>query len=573
MEQNKYIGITIGPIYDTIHKAEKTREIWGASYLFSYIAKELVKAINKKGNYEILLPSPAAVNVTTPGVGLYPDRILLKIKEGGSLKDINEIVTGVKENVSNQLWKEINKTRFTWKPYEKHIQFFKKNEILVKDFFKNYFKIYVIEANERDLCFIDDKGKKIGIVKSLNLYLDNTEQLPALAHLDPNPFFVLLHFINHSFLIKDAFDSKYKNGFPSLPEIATNELQFVKEGTGYKFQNDIRQIINQEQKNNDTTVEIDDDDSLSKIFKIKNIDKYLRTYHRYVAIVHADGDNMGKLIGSLNDNASEIQKFSQDLLDFAKKANKILAGDRFTKNNNTNWGYGAAPVYIGGDDLVFFAPVASRDEDGNYKTLFDLIAEIDNAFNEIFNKKDTDGDYVKYSGLTDVRPRLTYGISISYYKFPLREAFEISKNLMYEAKADKYKTRNRLNFLLLKHSKQEYKGIIDKNFNNFESFRKLLNSNLRIPKGKDSELFLNSISRKIQENPGQYLDKSIKDLSDLFDNTFNESVHKNFKDYLNEVRKFIESMLNNQGYNESTLETIVSLLKLIHFYRDNEFKN
>lgn len=569
MEQNKYIGITIGPIYDTINKAEKTREIWGASYLFSYIAKELVKRINASHNYEILLPSPAAVNDTNPGVGLYPDRILLKVKDGGSIDDINEIASNVKEHVAGQLWEEINKKRFTWKPYDKHIGFFKGKEYLVKDFFKNYFKIYVIEANEDDLCFIDDKKGNIGIVKSLNLFLDNSEQLPTLAHLDPNPFFVLLHFINHSFLIKDAFDISYNNGFPSLPEIATNELQFIKDdNTGiYQFQEEIRNILKQDQNNN----EIDEDDSLSKIFKTRNIDNYLRTYHRYVAIVHADGDNMGKLIGTLKD-AFEIRDFSKDLLDFAKKANEILAGDRFTSNHPTNWGYGAAPVYIGGDDLVFFAPVASRDKDGNFKTLFDLIADIDGAFDEIFNKQDEQGNYVKYKDLTSVRPRMTYGVSISYYKFPLREAYEISKNLMYEAKEEKYDTRNRINFLLLKHSKQEYKGIIDKNFDNFEVFRKLLNSNIML-KGKDSDLFLNSISKKIQENPGQYLDKSITDLTDLFDNTFNESVHKNFIDYLNKVREFIESMLKDQGHNESTLETIVSLLKLIHFYRDNEFKN
>lgn len=30
----KYIGLTIGPINETISKAKKTGEIWGFSYLF-----------------------------------------------------------------------------------------------------------------------------------------------------------------------------------------------------------------------------------------------------------------------------------------------------------------------------------------------------------------------------------------------------------------------------------------------------------------------------------------------------------------------------------------------------------
>ncbi|NPA44451.1 MAG: type III-B CRISPR-associated protein Cas10/Cmr2 [Chlorobi bacterium] len=582
MKNNKYIGITIGPIYKTIKIAQKTREIWGASYLFSYICKEILKNISAE-KYNILLPNNEYVRQSKPGVGLYPDRILLRIKENGNFEEINEIIEKVKESVANQLWDELNKSKFTFKPYDKHIQIFKKNKNKIKAFFYNYFKVYAIEADEADLSFVDKNNKKIGIVKSLNLYLDNAEQIPTLAHFDPNPFYVLFHFINHSFLIKDAFHDDYKNGFPSLTEIATNELQFVTdENQKYIAQDEIRKIIkdefNDKQENdaskpNALVEEIKkDDNALSEIFGIKEISEYLRTYHKYIAIIHADGDNMGKLIGSL-ETEDEINNFSKDLIEFSIKANEILAGKRFTQNDVTDWGYGAAPIYIGGDDLVFFAPVASRDRDGNYLTLFDLIDKLDRAFDDIFNKKDENNNYEKYKGMTENRPCLTYGISITYYKFPLREAYELSKNLMYEVKNDKYKTRNRIHFKLQKHSKQEYTGIIDKNYNTFSKYRELLNSNLKTPKGKDSDLFINSIYQKILLNRGQYLDTNVKDLTALFDETFNEKVHKDFVEYLIKVREFIEQMFSNQGYNEETLNTIVSLLKLIHFYRDNEFRN
>jgi len=577
MKNNTYIGLTIGPIFETINIAQKTREIWGASYLFSYICKEIIKKIDTT-KYNILLPNNEYLSQSQPGVGLYPDRILLRIKEGGSFEDINKTIKEVKENIANQLWNEINKSKFTFKPYSKHIGIFKKKEAELKSYFYNYFKVYAIEANEKDLDFIDKEGKKIGIVKSLNLYLDNAEQIPTLAHFDPNPFYVLLHFINHNFLIKDAFHKDYKNGFPSITEIATNELQFIVDDEKYLKQNKIRNIIKNEfniKKETKDYIEIEDgndDNALSEIFKIKEIKNYLRTYHKYVAIVHADGDNMGKLIGSLK-TETEINNFSKDLIEFAIRANEILAGERFTENNKTNWGYGAAPIYIGGDDLVFFAPVASRNEKGDYKTLFDLIDDLDVAFDIIFNQKDDNGIYKKYINITKDRPCLTYGVSITYYKFPLQEAYELSKNLMYAVKNDKYKTRNRIHFRLQKHSKEDYVGIIDKNFNTFDTYKKLLNSNLKKPKGNDADLFLNSIYKKILSNTGQYLDENVKDLSALFNESYNETIHKNFKDYLDKVRIFIQEILKNQGYNEETLNTIVSMLKLIHFFRDNEFRN
>ena len=97
--------------------------------------------------------------------------------------------------------------------------------------------------------------------------------------------------------------------------------------------------------------------------------------------------------------------------------------------------------------------------------------------------------------------------------------------------------------------------------------------------GKKSEKFLNSIYKNILANKGQYLDKNVPELYELFKNNFNEKVHKEFSDYLSDVRIWTQEMLKQQDYSkgrlfeEETLNTIVSLLKIIHFVRDNEFKN
>ena len=52
---SKYIGLTIGPIAKTLHQARKTREIWGASYLFSYLMKKIIKKLKDK-DVKFVLP-------------------------------------------------------------------------------------------------------------------------------------------------------------------------------------------------------------------------------------------------------------------------------------------------------------------------------------------------------------------------------------------------------------------------------------------------------------------------------------------------------------------------------------
>ncbi len=37
-----YIAMTIGPIYKTLQNSKKPKELWSASYLFSYIVKQII---------------------------------------------------------------------------------------------------------------------------------------------------------------------------------------------------------------------------------------------------------------------------------------------------------------------------------------------------------------------------------------------------------------------------------------------------------------------------------------------------------------------------------------------------
>jgi len=87
-----YLGLSVGPVVDTILSARKTRELWTASYLFSTLMRELVRAAMNEG-LEVWSPTspgvytaqstalaPAAAPPKIPpsnlfGAGIYHDRL------------------------------------------------------------------------------------------------------------------------------------------------------------------------------------------------------------------------------------------------------------------------------------------------------------------------------------------------------------------------------------------------------------------------------------------------------------------------------------------------------------------
>ncbi|MFK5976152.1 MAG: type III-B CRISPR-associated protein Cas10/Cmr2 [Sulfurovum sp.] len=73
----KYIALTIGPIYKTLQNAKKTRELWGGSYIFSYIMKEIIRPFKDR---EFIVPyvKDETLFDTGKGVGLFHDRFIFE---------------------------------------------------------------------------------------------------------------------------------------------------------------------------------------------------------------------------------------------------------------------------------------------------------------------------------------------------------------------------------------------------------------------------------------------------------------------------------------------------------------
>lgn len=645
MSNKKYIGITIGPIFKTFELAEKTREFWGASYLFSWLCKNILAKILDENREQrikpeqILLPFSDGYQEEGKGIGIYPDRIILEEKGEQQYDYVVAAILEAKKQLKDEIYTSIQKYE-RYDPYAKILKapvISEGNEERKKqleDFLFRYFQVYSLEVSEKELQLKND-GKTLGLIKNINFYLDHLELRSAITGFDPNPIKVFLRGINFSFLTKEAFNKNFDH-FPSLPEIATTELRFIQDENGdYPFRKGIEELcyeslqkakkreqINTESKKEDynnkeltdikpDSAEREDDDLLRNIFQLPGISKHLRTYHRYVAIIHADGDRMGQIIGPLE--AAKVSGFSKDLMAFAKEANQVIAGKHFWQGKSDDWGYGGAPIYIGGDDLVFFAPVVSRQAlDGKVqlRTIFHLIRELDQVFESIFNQK-TGDRYEKYAD-TKKRPCISYGISITYIKFPLQEAYQNSRKLLEQVKTEEFATRNRLNFNVQKHSGQCFGCIIDKNNKEvFDSILSLLEEHGDKgdgPQGKECDVFVNSVITKLKHYEeivkaclvqarvekkrkassgntdgcsGARRIYGIKEGCEaLFANIFNESIHDKYRIYLNKICDLLITLLlplESQEAKEKEFTEIINvlyaILRFVHFIRSDEFRN
>lgn len=393
-----YLAITVGPIYKTFQNVRKTRELWAASYIFSFISKRLIEEINVVDKSAILSPH---YDADTPvGIGLFPDRIFLKAN--------NLITIQIIESFKSKIYKEVS----LWF-----------NDQSAEEFLKKYFRIYSVK-------YLLDESEN-PLIKG-NILLD-TAELRSSWELKESTN-LLLKFLRSVNTIK-VNNQKWIHGhlaekdirgeirFESMPEISTRAISKINAGL-YKAL--VEKYCYKDE-------DIDGDDGfikdLQKGLNLRGGPEIFKNYHKYVCIVKADGDKVGKYIKAINtDYENEINSLSTALFNWGVESSNLVKQ------------YTGIPIYIGGDDVLFLAPVVGTND----KTIIELTTEINNSFVKHFEnlpeRKEDDGEIIK--------PTLSFGLSITYYKFPLFEALDKADALLYKAKED----RNNCTISLLKHS-------------------------------------------------------------------------------------------------------------------------
>jgi len=541
MSNNTYIALTLGPIYRTLQTARSTKELWAASYLFSYITEKITKKLREKGIKDTQFVMPYTPKIVSQnlsfGAGIFPDRIIFKKTKTTDLQTTTDAVDAALDKVSEIIKGTLLNNGLVGKDTD------------IESYIKAYFQIYVIEKEVPE-------GKNA--ILEISPYLDTIELQSHIVQTEAeverphkedskktkkdkierrNYLEMYFEHINGSYLYRKVFTDAPANkgsfehveGFPSIPNIATIALY---KQSPFAIQKELDDTQFYEQLNSKT-----------------DIQPLLNHYHRYICIVHADGDNIGKAISHIKDN--NFLPFSEKLYDFGFEAAKLIDN------------YGGKPVYIGGDDLLFFAPVQSSNG-----SIFTLIEQLNQKFNDLNFEV----------GKDDVKPTLSFGISISYFKFPMFEALEISRDLLFD-KAKNYKAKsgdekNAIAFRILKHSGQYWETVLQKDTLLYTQFIELLSDTRISDTALSSILYktdeLQSLLNEIWKNSNSPVWKTEADdtqnpFRHFFKNYFNEGIHQgDSKNYIDMVARLL--WLCYQQCDEAQAnEVLYALLRTLNF--------
>lgn len=257
-------------------------------------------------------------------------------------------------------------------------------------------------------------------------------------------------------------------------------------------------------------------------------------YHQYIAVISADGDNMTKTINEMHKQDRSITELSELLFEFGQKIIEIAPQ------------FGARVIFSGGDDLLIFAPVKYEKA-----TVFDLMEEISTAFNE------------KMKVLPDP-PTISFGVSITYMKFPMGEALDYARKGLKTAKEG---TKNAIVSRLQKHSGQTSVLKLKKGKKSYQTALGLLKTYI------DNELFLHSLTYWFEKN--RQIIKAVLSESDsnkrsammesFLKNSLNEDVHTTKWDFIKKTGCYICECSDELKDATQAIDATVSLLRLIHF--------
>lgn len=491
----RYSVINIGPIVSTISAVRKPRELWSASYIFSFLMKCIIEVVEKyPDNYEIISPALDDYTGVKPDIpiGVYPDRLFIKYVSADGVC-LSDMITAAKGIFSGKLGLE-------------------KSEV------DDYFNLMLVTAE-----YDSDSEAILGLnqrADSLELYnrISKSESQDSITNLikqeDRSPLFEAAGFKNGKFPID------------TLAQIASKQLPMG--GENYETEEDFYEGL------------------LSKFG-----DK-VKSYHKYICVVQADGDNMGKIVTSDALKNGDVKRISKALLEFGYQASRKIKD------------YGGLPIYAGGDDLLFIAPVRGCDS-GN---IFDLIKTIDECFGVV-------RDLVKSMEITCdenyIVPSMSYGISISYNKFPLYETFNIARRLLFgEAKdVKKHPQKNTIEWELTKHSGATFKGFISK------SDESVYSGFLNLISQKQEEVLVSSVSHKIREN-GKLIelwaddDKEEKDSrTDAF---FNKIIDmESGTEYKESIRELMKDLYGKVA-KKDLIQTMYGMVRTAKFINGEEIR-
>lgn len=523
----KYLAFTIGPIYKTAQKAKRTQALWGASYLFSSLMKEICAALKDKyaDNFVTPLVSDERLFEPQKGAGLFPDRLIIK---NGEIDDLDEAINSALSNLRKLVHEAVE------------------DKATVDDFIDYLQKYLLLTAIETEAEDSEDVIKKCSKLLSYQ-----EKQPPLMPEEKADLMSEFLENLTKSFLPGEAFGIADAR-FPSVVEITTEEFARNEETKKYHKQQINEHLFKKGNQDNDELAFLD---ALKEHTVIK--DRF-RRYHKYIAIIQADGDNLGKTTETLYRLKPElVVEIGKLLLDFNCEAVDLIDH------------YGARPVFLGGDDLLIFSPIRCGKT-----SVFDLMK----ALNALYKQKVDDFFDAHKEILAGIfpRPTLSFGVSISYYKFPMHEAIKIASDLLEKIKKEKEGKKNSLAFRVSKHSGQYFETQLLQSGPTYEEDFKTI-VGLRL---ENQDAFLTSVIFEMRES--KHIIEAIlqadypqERLTNYFENSFNEEIHRSDKKkFIDATAALLYQLFDENDHNtERAIQTTYSVLRLAQFLNQKDLQN
>ena len=474
-----YIAITLGPITRVISLAKSTKELWAASYLFSYLAKQLIRPFKERNFLLPYLDPRMDQPEVTLGAGVYPDRYIFEAQEGDFellCKRVDQVLVDLAIDITAKLSLKVDMSK-------------------VEEYLRHTLKIYFCELS------IDEAlaDQVVSCCEQRLATLECQDSYPLKEQKQEDYLPQYFGRVNDSFLVKDGFgEEKRGRLFETVLECAS----------GREATEDTAQLL---------------------------------PYKKYIAIVKADGDNLTETIKQLKAKGKDVTTLSKALFQFSTEAIACI------KN------FGGMAVFVGGDDLLFFAPVRRGDQ-----TVFDLIRALDTAFKRCLNE----------ALQVEAPSTLSFGVSMTYHKFPLFEAVEQAEGLL--SKAKKAPGKNHLAWCLRKHSGQIVQGLMPKaNDSLYRQFGNLL----AIAKdSQQTEEFFRSFTYWLSANRTHlaYLlskpaESAARMLINCFRNNFNEDVHVGKASFEQQLVDYLLAAAKASEKAEQAIDELVAVLRFVGF--------
>lgn len=292
----KYIGITIGPVFETMDFVTSPSALWASSYIFSYISQSICRRISAEyRNVKIISPYYDESCSIKNGVGLFPDRIIFEKPDEFSFEFLKEM----KAEIIGEL----------------------KGEFAIKnpsDYLDDYFMIAGAEFEAE------------------NPILGSTQIFDCLE-------------LSKSFVSKES-NNPILDVFTSADTEKGNDED---KRNAKSRNNEIKTIVKEKLKIEDWQLFADGKNTIKDLGTIARSDDSDKKYNDYCAIVRADGDRMTQIINAAGDNKINggklgINEFSKACFSYCQAAAELVKS------------YGGVTIYSGGDDLLAIMPCKSQ---------------------------------------------------------------------------------------------------------------------------------------------------------------------------------------------------------------------